>query len=157
MTTIRTLSIAVLAALLTACASNEALRGDWSVFEDAENPTNAIQTLLKMNRDLDKPTFNLDRVLVLRMTIDGKRLEVTSLAPTSIISEPNRGNLTLFNMGDRKSLVLFTRDGKNIRAYRKEIPLDQIKPGMSLRFPVAEDPGNIVLKEITFDRLISPE
>jgi hypothetical protein len=148
----------LLATLLLAACSGQTLRGDWNVYEEPENQNKAIQELLKMHRELDKPNFNnLERVIVLRMSVGGQKVEVTSLAPTSIIAEPNRGNLTLFNLNDRKTLVIFTRDGKNIRAYRKEIPLAEIVPGQTLRFPVAENPGEIVLKDIVFNQIISPE
>ena len=152
----KTLPLLLATILLSACA-HQALSGDWSTYEDPKNPNKAIQQLLKMHRDLDKPTINLDRVLVLRMTVGDQKLEVTSLAPTSIIAEPNRGNLTLFNLGDRKKLIIFTRDGKNIRAYRKDIPLADIVPGKTIRFPVAQNPGDIVIKDIVFNELISPE
>jgi hypothetical protein len=146
-----------LALLIAGCVHQGAFSGPWTVIDVPGDQNMTIQKILATQQSLDKPAPNLDRVMILRMTIDGKRVETTSIAPSKIIAEPARGNLTLFNLTDRKKLVLFTRDGKGIRGYLMEIPVSELLPGKAFDFPVAQDPGEVVLKTITVEQLIVQE
>lgn len=119
----------------------------WSVMEGADN-------IVAMQKSLEMPGGGLEKVMILRLVVDGQRLEVTSLGPTVIVAEAARGNRTIFNLGGQKFLTLFTRDGKNIRGYRLDIPVGDLLSGKEFRFPVAQDSGDVVEKRIVIDRLI---
>jgi hypothetical protein len=150
----RSIATASIFALLVAACAQVPLQGPWSVIDDPASEGMAIQKIVAAQKALEKPTPNFDRVIVLRMLMEGQRVEVTSIAPSSIVAEPARGNLTIFNIGDRKTLILFTRDGKNIKGYRREIPLAELQPGATFRFPVAQDPGVVVEREFVVDKVI---
>ncbi|HEY6896982.1 MAG TPA: hypothetical protein VI279_06950 [Rhodocyclaceae bacterium] len=104
--------------------------------------------------ELEKPSLSLDRVMILRMTINGERADVSSLVPGVIVAEPNRGNRTIMNLSDRKKLVLFTRDGLHIKGYRSEIPVEQLTAGRTFVFPVAQNPGEVVDKTFVVEKLV---
>lgn len=135
-------------ALLAGCAHAPPGRDAMLTIEGAEK-------IIAMQKELERPSFNLDRVTVIRMTMDGQRLEVATLAPTMIVAEPARGNRSIltFNAA-RDKLILFTRDGRRIKGYRTEIPLGDLTPGATFTFPVAQDPGEVVDKTFVVDKVI---
>lgn len=137
------LAIAVCLISLAACTSQPT----WTVIDGAER-------IVAQQRELEKPSFNLDKVVIIRMTVDGKRLDVSSVSPTVLVAEQARGNKTIFNVSDRQTLVLFTRDGRNIKAYREEIPVSELTPGRSIRFLVAQDPGEVVEKTLVINQVL---
>jgi hypothetical protein len=139
----RSILVAVCTTSLVACVSQPT----WSTIEGTEK-------ILALQHKLEKPSFALEKVVILRMSMDGRRLEVSSVSPTVIVAEPARGNRTIFNLSNKNSLVLFTRDGRNIKGYREEIPLSELIPGKSIRFPVAQDPGEVVEKILVVDRVL---
>lgn len=137
-----------LAALLAGCAQ-------LPLVEDGVTTINGADAIIAMQKELERPSTDIATVTVMRFEVDGKRLEVHSISPTVIVAEPARGNRTILNFGaiaDR--LVLFTRDGRNIKGYRLEIPRAELKPGKRFRFPVAQDPGEIVTREFTVTQVI---
>ena len=138
----------LLAILVAGCAQLP-LGGDGiTTIEGAE-------AIIAMQKELEKPSLSLEKVTVIRFEVDGKRLEVVSIAPTVIVAEPARGNRTILNLGgvaDR--LVLFTRDGRNIKGYRMEIPRAELQPGKRFSFPVAQDPGEVVQRDFTVTQVI---
>lgn len=139
---------ALLAALLAACAQLPAGGDGIITIEGADN-------IIAMQKDLEKPSLSLEKVTVIRFEFDGKRLEVNSVAPTVIVAEPARGNRTVFNLGVKPGvLVLFTRDGRNIKGYRLEIPRAELQPGKRFRFPVAQDPGEVVPRDFNVTQVI---
>lgn len=111
--------------------------------------------IIAMQKELERPSPSLDKVTVVRFDVDGKRLDVHSIAPTVIVAQPARGNVTILNLGaaaDR--LILFTREGLKIKGYRLEIPRAELQPGKRFRFPVAQDPGEVVMREFTVTQVI---
>lgn len=139
----RCIVFAICMVSLAACVSQPT----WTEVDGAEK-------IVSQQRELEKPSFAIEKVVILRMTMDGKRLDVSSVSPTVIVAEPARGNRTIFNVSNQKTLVLFTRDGRNIKGYRQEIPLSELTPGKAIRFPVAQDPGEVVEKTLVVDRVM---
>lgn len=138
----------VMALLVAACAHQGPFTaGAWSVIDGADN-------IIALQKELEKPSFALDKVVVLRMTMNDRRIEVASVAPTVIVAQPAAGNRTVMNLNNRDKLVLFTRDGRNIKGYRMEIPVSELTPGKTFHFPVAQDPGEVVEKIFTVDKVI---
>ncbi len=147
MTSIRLLAIAIGFGLAACAHQPEMHSGPWATIEGAEK-------IVAMQKELDAPSLALDKVISIRMSMDGERIEVANVLPTVIIAKPNQGNRTILNLGNREKLVLFTRDGRNIKGYRMEIPIAELVPGKSFRFPVARDPGEVVQKSFVVDRVI---
>lgn len=134
---------------LAGCAHQVAtLAEPWITIEGAEK-------IVAIQKEVEAPSLSLDKVTIVRMTMDGERIEVTSPFPTVIIAQPHQGNRTAFNLGSRTSLVLFTRDGQRIKGYRMEIPLVDMVPGKTFRFPVARDPGEVVERTFVVDKVIT--
>jgi hypothetical protein len=140
---------AIVTLLFAGCAhqAGQNSQGPWSTIDGADN-------IIVMQRELEKPSFALDKVMIVRMTMDGTRFEVASIAPTVIVAQPAAGNRTVMNFNDRQKLILFTRDGRNIKGYRMEIPVAELKEGKIFRFPVAQDPGEVVEKSFSVDKVI---
>lgn len=114
-----------------------------------------VDQIVAMQREAEAPSLALDKVTIVRMTMDGERIEAASLLPTVIVAQPHQGNRTALNIGNRTTLVLFTRDGKKIKGYRMEIPLAELVPGKTFRFPVARDPGEVVERTFVVDKVIT--
>lgn len=122
---------------------------------DGITTIDGAEAVIAMQKELEKPSLSLDRVIVIRMTMDGQRVEVASVAPTTIVAQPAAGNRSIFTLNPaRDTLILFTRDGRRIKGYRTEIPMSEIQPGKTFRFPVAQDPGEVVDKAFTVDKVI---
>lgn len=137
----------MIATLITGCASMPQV-AEYQTIEGAD-------TIIAMQKELEKPSFQLDRVSVLRMTMNGEKLEVSSIAPTVIFATQAAGNRTVLNLATEKDkLVLFTRDGRKIKAYRTSIPVAELQPGKTFSFPVAQDPGEVVTKQFTVTQFI---
>ena len=141
-------SLILLATLLAGCAQ-------LPVGDDGITTIEGADAIIAMQKELEKPSPSFEKVTVVRFDLDGKRLEVHSITPTVIVAEPARGNRTILNLGATPDkLVLFTRDGRNIKGYRLEIPRAELKPGKRFRFPVAQDPGEVVPREFTVTQVI---
>lgn len=138
----------LLVALLAACAQ-------LPVGGDGITTIEGADAVIAMQKVLEKPSPSFEKVTVVRFELDGKRLEVHSITPTVIVAEPARGNRTILNLGAVPGkLVLFTRDGRNIKGYRLEIPRSELQPGKRFSFPVAQDPGEVVQREFTVTQVI---
>lgn len=112
-------------------------------------------SIIAMQSELEKPSPSFEKVTLVRFDVEGARIEVNSIAPTAIIAQPMRGNLTILNLGATPGkLVLFTRDGRSIKGYRMEIPRDELQPGKRFIFPLAQDPGEVVPREFTVTQVI---
>jgi len=114
-----------------------------------------VDQIVAMQKEAEAPSLALDKVTIVRMTLDGERIEVASLMPTVIVAQPHQGNRTALNLASRTSLVLFTRDGRKIKGYRMEIPLADMVPGKTFRFPVARDPGEVVERTFVVEKVIT--
>ncbi len=141
-------TLTLLLALLAGCAQLPSADDRMTTIEGAD-------AIVAMQKDLAKPTPDFEKVTILRFDVEGKRLDVHSISPTIIIAQPARGNVTMLNLGAKQDrLILFTRDGLKIKGYRLEIPRTELQPGKRFRFPVAQDPGEVVLREFTVTQVI---
>lgn len=141
-------TLILLVTLLAGCAQLPSGGDGITTIEGAD-------AIIAMQNELERPLPSFEKVTVVRFDLDGKRLEVHSIAPTVIIAEPMRGNRTIISLGVRpERLVLFTRDGRNIKGYRLEVPRAELQPGKRFSFPVAQDPGEVVLREFTVTQVI---
>lgn len=138
----------LLVALLAGCAQ-------LPVGDDRMTTIEGANAIIAMQKMLEQPSISLDKVTVVRFDVEGKSIDVHSISPTMVVAEPARGNLTILNLGavpDR--LVLFTRDGRNIKGYRLEILRSELQPGKRFFFPVAQDPGEVVRREFIVTQVI---
>ena len=88
---------------------------------------------------LEMPKIDLSIVYVVRLMVDGRLVEVTSLAPT-LLTDDLKGNhwaATVFAYSaDKSTLVLFSRDPESGAGYRLTLPVGNVVEGLEFRFPV---------------------
>jgi len=116
-------------------------------------------------RLLSQPKFNLSKVMVARMEIDGHPVEVTSLLPASFrgYKAVARGfkhddgrsfTLILFDQGGDR-LILFTRDREKRQAYKLLVPVAAIEAEKHYRFPFTDKSAKVKQVEIQFKEIKS--
>ena len=88
---------------------------------------------------LEWPKIDLSVVYVIRLTVDGRPVEVTSLAPTLVSNDLNGTHwaASVFAYtADKSALVLFSRDPASGAGYRLTLPVAELTEGHEFRFPV---------------------
>ena len=111
-----------------------------------------------MRQELSKPNLSFKDVIIVRLKDNGQRVEFTSIGPATIGAAKNGppAAKTLFTFSeDRQQVILFSQDVKNWKAFRKEIPLSQLVPGFSFRFPVVQESGEVVEQTYTVEQVIT--
>ena len=134
-------------AVLTGCAGT-----DWATISD-------MKQIAAMREEVSKPNLTFTDVLIIRMNTEtGSRLEVTSIAPSVVSAQKNgapAAKTTFALTAKRDILVLFTQDVTHWKAFRKEIPVTQLTPGKTFRFPVVQESGEIQQQTFTVDKIIT--
>ena len=138
---------AVLAAILVyGCGSN----GD-TVLKDRAK-------IVEMQQELGTPSFDLSRVVVVRLTIDNERREVTSIMPV-VFSEtlvPDGPAKTILRVEQKTdTLILFTRDPREKVAYRTEIPVKDRTARPAIEFPVIDATGRVTKRKIVVENVFA--
>lgn len=133
--------------VLAACAGT-----DWATISD-------VKQIAAMREEISKPKLSFIDVLVIRMKTEaGNRVEVTSIAP-SVVSAQKGGapaaRTTFALTSNRDILVLFTQDVPHLKAFRKEIPVAQLVPGKTFRFPVVQESGEVKQQTFTIEKIIT--
>lgn len=111
-------------------------------------------------RLLGQPKFNLSKVWVARMEIDGHPLEVTSLLPAAFrgyqpvvrgfkYADGRSLSLVLFDQGGSE-LIFFTRDREKKQAYKLLVPVAAIEAQQHYRFPFTDAEAKVKPVEIRF-------
>jgi len=112
----------------------------------------ALQRQLGSSRN-----FDLSRVTVARLKVDGEPIEVTSLLP-ALIARSAKGSATAVTIFvftralDR--LILFTRGGNGGGAYRLDLPVANWQPGDPVQFPVANADGTLAERRVELVKFI---
>ena len=125
---------------------------DWEVIADLKQ--------IAATRDaLNKPNLDFQTVTIVRLNDErGQRIDATSVGPTVVGFEPGgapaaKTIMTFVRKPDR--LVLFTQDVRARKAFRLEIPLDQLHAGRSIHFPVVQTSGELVEQVFTVQEIIT--
>jgi hypothetical protein len=138
-------------AVLAGCATTE-----WAVIEDVKHDGKQIAA---MREEVSKPNLDLSSVLIIRMKTEaGNRVEVTSIAPAVVSAQKNgppAAKTTFALTPKRDTLILFSQDVPNWKAFRKEIPVAGLAPGKSFRFPVVQESGEIQPRTFTVEMVIT--
>ena len=133
--------------VLAGCAGT-----DWVVISD-------VKQYAAMREEISKPNLSFSEVLVIRMrTETGNRVEVISIGPTVVSAQKDGppAARTLFALTPKRDiLVLFTQDVPNWKAFRKEIPVAQLVPGKTFRFPVIQGSGEVRQQTFTIEKIIT--
>ncbi len=134
-------------AVLAGCAGT-----DWATISD-------VRQIAAMREEISKPNLSFNDVLIIRMkTETGNRVDITSIGP-SVVSAQKGGapaaRTTFALTSKRDILVLFTQDVPHWKAFRKEIPVAQLTPGMAFRFPVVQESGEVKTQTFTIEKIIT--
>lgn len=133
-------------AVLAACSTDGPL-----VLKDRDK-------IIATQNELGTATFDLSRVVVVRLKIDEETREVTSLLPV-IVAEarmPDGVARTIFRVEQKTdTLTLFTRDGQSKVAYRVDVPVKDLDARPSLMFPVLDKAGNAVQRKISVEAVFA--
>lgn len=153
--------LVVLSVFLSGCTGEDAdrLRADFVTIPDMEAADATLKKLLGQSR------FNMSKVSVARMEIDGRPVEVTSLVPAAFRGyraqvrrfEYNDGrsfSLVLFDQDDDR-LIFFTRDQAKQKAYKLLVPLASVEAKKHYRFPFTDESAKVNEAEIHFKELKS--
>ena len=138
-------------AVLAGCAAT-----DWVVIDDAKHEGKQIAA---MRAEISKPSMAFNDVLIIRTKTEaGKRVEVTSICPSVISAEkdgPPAARTTFALTSKRDKLILFTQDVPHWKAFRKEIPVADLAPGKTFRFPVVQESGEIQTQTFTVEQILT--
>ena len=153
------LIVAVLVVVLAGCNAPTPNLSDFTTIPDPE----AAQATQK--RLLDKPMFDVAKVSVARLKIDGHLVQVTSLVPVFFRGyQPvsrgfklnNEQSFTFLTFNKNHShLTIFTRDFEKQEAYKIEVPVVAIESEKSYVFPFAHGGGRVNQAEFVFTGLQS--
>lgn len=133
---------------LTSCASTDS----WEVISD-------INQIAAIRQELNKPNLSFQTVTIIRLTdVREQRLDVTSVGPAVVGFERGgapaaRTIFTFVRKPDR--LVLFSQDVKAWKAFRMEIPVNQLTAGRTIQFPVVQASGELVEQTFTVKEIIT--
>lgn len=134
-------------ALLAGCAATE-----WATITD-------VKQYSAMREEISKPSLSFNDVLIIRMKTEaGNRVEVTSIGPSVVSAQkggPPAARTTFALAPKRDILILFTQDVPNWKAFRREIPVAQLTPGKTYRFPVVQESGEIRQQVFTVEQIIT--
>lgn len=133
--------------LLAGCAGN-----DWLVIKD-------VKQIAEYRNEVSKPNLNFTDVFIIRMRDEkNKRVEVTSIGP-AVISAQKGGapaaKTTFAITPKRDALILYTQDVPHMQAFRKVIPAAEILPGMTFRFLIVQESGEIREQPFTIEQTIT--
>lgn len=108
-------------------------------------------------QELEQATFDLSQVMVAKLKLGDRAIEVTSLTPV-IAVQANVGGVqakTILRFSDKRDmLTLFTRDVKNKKAYRVDVPVADLQAKKSVKFPILSANGEVTEQVVTFDSLL---
>lgn len=108
---------------------------------------------------LEKSGLDFNRLVVVRLRADGRRVEATSVAPAVVASALVRGQpaKTIFRLNEaHDGLILFSRDAAKGAAYRTEISLAELESKRGLVFPVVQADGSLRDQAFKLEQIIRP-
>lgn len=128
-----------------------------------DQKTNAAATsadpVAAEQQEMEMPDMDLSNVVVVRLSSEGKKIEVTSLLPSTIATSTLKGQeqaKTIFRIAAHgTSLMLYSRDGAKNTSLKTEIKLDELKQKKQFVFPVVQADGSTRQNTFTVDKVIT--
>lgn len=112
-----------------------------------------------LQAEMEKASMDFSSVVVVRLTWQGRRLEVASVMPTVVAETVRAGQQakTIFRVSDRQDgLVLFSRDLPNGKSVRTELSFAQLKGGMQFSFPVVQPDAGLKDEKFVVEAIVEP-
>lgn len=113
-----------------------------------------------MQADMEKASMDFSRVVVVRLTSEGKRVEVTSVMPAPISQAEVAGQSakTIFAVnGAGNGLILFSRDILKASSFRTEMKFAELESGKGFKFPVVQADGSLQEREYVLEKIVIPQ
>jgi hypothetical protein len=146
---LRILWLPLLAMALVACNRSEV------------TPVAALPDVhLTLQQEMEKPTMDFSHVVVVRLTSEGKRVEVTSVMPAVIAEAKVAGQSakTIFRVNDAgNALVMFSRDVPHGTSNRTEVLFADLERNKRVAFPVVVADGSLKEREFALERIVIPQ
>jgi len=96
--------------------------------------------------------FDLSKVVIARLKIEGKTVDVTSMKPVRISSfKSDKGlsvSLLVFDKA-KENLIFFSQDSLANKGYEHKISVEELKAKKAFSFPVIAEDGALVSRTIT--------
>jgi hypothetical protein len=115
---------------------------------------------LTLQQEMEKATMDFSRVVVVRLTSEGKRVEVTSVMPAVIAEAQVSGQSakTIFRVNDAgNALVMFSRDVPHNTSNRTEISFAELERKKGVVFPVVVADGSLKEREFALEKIVIPQ
>lgn len=115
---------------------------------------------LTLQQEMEKATMDFSRVVVVRLTSEGKRVEVSSVMPAVIAEARVSGQSakTIFRVNDAgNALVMFSRDVPHNTSNRTEISFAELERKKGVVFPVVAADGSLKEREFALEKIVIPQ
>lgn len=113
-----------------------------------------------MQADMEKASMDFSRVVVVRLTSEGKRVEVTSVMPAPIAQAEVAGQSakTIFAVNAAgNGLILFSRDILKASSFRTEMKFTELESRKGFKFPVVQADGSLQEREYVLEKIVIPQ
>jgi len=101
--------------------------------------------------------LDFSNVVIIRLQIEGRRLEVTSVLPALVAEATVSGQTakTIFRVNEKGTgMVLFSRDLLRGKSFRTELTLAELEQKKSFSFPVVQPDASLKERAFTLERII---
>jgi len=124
-------------------------------------PAAALQDAhLTLQQEMEKATMDFSHVVVVRLSSEGKRVEVTSVMPAVVAEAQVAGQTakTIFRVNDAgNALVMFSRDVPHGTSNRTEVAFAELERKKGIVFPVVSADGSLREREFVLEKIVTPQ
>jgi hypothetical protein len=125
-----------------------------------EPPVTAAQDAhLVAQQEMGKGGMDFSRVVIVRLTSEGRRVEVTSVLPAVIAEARVEGQpaMTIFRVNEAgNALVMFSRDAPRRTSNRVEVSFADLESRKGVVFPVVTADGSLKEREFLLEKIVVP-
>lgn len=125
----------------------------------APPPVMAGDPHVLMQAEMEKASMDFSRVVVVRLTHEGKRVEVTSIMPATISQAQVAGQpaKTIFAVNAAgNGLILFSRDILKSSSFRTEMQFAELESKKGFKFPVVQADGSLQERAYALEKIVIP-
>ncbi len=146
----RVLATAILCLLgVAGCATAPGPAAEWEVLGMPQ-----VKRIAELRESMNEMRLGFRDVTIVRLATDGQkpRVDVTSIAPTIVSTQKDGAPAarTTFAMSEsRDRMRLLTQDVVRRSAFYREIPMADVAPGKTFRFPVIQENGRVTEESFT--------
>ncbi|MDP2783782.1 MAG: hypothetical protein Q8O38_04220 [Sulfurimicrobium sp.] len=113
-----------------------------------------------MQAEMEKASMDFSRVVVVRLTSEGKRVEVTSVMPNTIalVDVAGQSAKTIFAVNAAgNGVILFSRDILKASSFRTEMKFAELERKKGFTFPVVQADGSLQERAYVLEKIVIPQ